>query len=252
MIYKQRGRKWHPGEGVTIGRDHSIHAAVAGYVKYYTDPYRYPPGRRYIGVALEKHHVLPRPPTAPRPRRLDMVAVPVFNDAEKKTASLPNTAETPTSSDSTTSTSPPTGPGPAPLHEQLHPSGVPRAVLQTNPLDAPGAPPRLLLANRGDVKSGAGARLAYAYREETWRLGRMVDLRMETVLGGRKTRRALMQLRRREALERRADRRRDRATADELARREGGQAAAAAEGSGEGKLEKKQKGKKEKKAKVPA
>jgi large subunit ribosomal protein L27 len=43
-------------------------------VRYYKDPRRHP-DRQYIGVALEKDHTLPYPTTAPRRRRLNMVAV---------------------------------------------------------------------------------------------------------------------------------------------------------------------------------
>ncbi|KAJ9143680.1 hypothetical protein NKR23_g6447 [Pleurostoma richardsiae] len=75
IIYKQRGTIWHPGENTILGRDHTIHAAVSGYVKYYRDPLRHPT-RQYIGVAFKREDKLPYPPHAVRKRRLGFVAVP--------------------------------------------------------------------------------------------------------------------------------------------------------------------------------
>ena len=40
IIARQRGFKWHPGENVHYGRDHTIHASVEGIVTYTRDPYR--------------------------------------------------------------------------------------------------------------------------------------------------------------------------------------------------------------------
>ena len=34
IIIRQRGTKWHPGEGVGLGRDHTIFATVDGNVKF--------------------------------------------------------------------------------------------------------------------------------------------------------------------------------------------------------------------------
>ena len=34
IIIRQRGTKWHPGDGVGIGRDHTIFATVDGNVKF--------------------------------------------------------------------------------------------------------------------------------------------------------------------------------------------------------------------------
>jgi len=75
IIYKQRGTVWHPGENTIMGRDHTIHAAVAGYVKYYRDPHRHP-DHQYIGVAFNRDDKLPYPPGSPRKRKLNLVAVP--------------------------------------------------------------------------------------------------------------------------------------------------------------------------------
>ncbi|KAL1847228.1 54S ribosomal protein L2 mitochondrial [Diaporthe australafricana] len=74
IIFKQRGTMWHPGENTLKGRDHTIHAAVEGYVKYYRDPQLHPT-RQYIGVAFNRDDSLPYPKDAPRRRKLGMVAV---------------------------------------------------------------------------------------------------------------------------------------------------------------------------------
>ena len=34
IIVRQRGTKFHPGEGVGIGRDHTIFATIPGYVEF--------------------------------------------------------------------------------------------------------------------------------------------------------------------------------------------------------------------------
>lgn len=73
IIYKQRGTIWHAGENTILGRDHTIHAAVSGYVKYYRDPLRHPK-RQYIGVVFNKEDKLPYPPGMPRKRKLGLVA----------------------------------------------------------------------------------------------------------------------------------------------------------------------------------
>lgn len=73
------GTKWFPGENVGIGKDHTIYAKVAGYVRYYRNPAIHPK-RRYIGVALEREgqgSQLPTPPNAITRRRLGMHAAPM-------------------------------------------------------------------------------------------------------------------------------------------------------------------------------
>ncbi|KAL1902399.1 hypothetical protein Sste5346_001379 [Sporothrix stenoceras] len=75
IIYKQRGTIWHPGDNTILGRDHTIHSAIAGYVKYYRDPLRHPT-RQYIGVTYDRNDRLPYSPHAARKRKLGMVAIP--------------------------------------------------------------------------------------------------------------------------------------------------------------------------------
>ncbi|KAI3087586.1 hypothetical protein CBS147353_504 [Aspergillus niger] len=74
IIFRQRGTKWFPGENCAMGRDHTIYAAEAGYVRYYLDPERHP-DRKYIGVVFEKEGNLPTPKNAPTRRKLNRVAV---------------------------------------------------------------------------------------------------------------------------------------------------------------------------------
>ena len=71
IIYKQRGTLWWPGENCIMGRDHTIHAMVTGYVVYYRDPAKHPE-RRYIGVVFDKDDKLPYARNAERKRRLSM------------------------------------------------------------------------------------------------------------------------------------------------------------------------------------
>ena len=47
IIARQRGTKWHPGDGVGIGKDHTIFAIRAGHVAFATKG----GGRVYISVA---------------------------------------------------------------------------------------------------------------------------------------------------------------------------------------------------------
>ncbi|KNZ43655.1 hypothetical protein VP01_9g13 [Puccinia sorghi] len=38
IIIRQRGRRFHPGQDVYISKDHTLHAAIPGFVKFYQDP----------------------------------------------------------------------------------------------------------------------------------------------------------------------------------------------------------------------
>ena len=46
IIIRQRGTKWHPGEGVGIGKDHTIFAVRDGQVEFATKQ----KGRVYVSV----------------------------------------------------------------------------------------------------------------------------------------------------------------------------------------------------------
>ncbi|PLB43134.1 putative 50S ribosomal protein L27 [Aspergillus steynii IBT 23096] len=74
IIFRQRGTKWFAGENCAIGRDHTIYATEAGYVRYYLDPERHSE-RKYIGVCFEKDGKLPTPRNAPTRRKLNRVAI---------------------------------------------------------------------------------------------------------------------------------------------------------------------------------
>jgi len=46
IIIRQRGTKWHPGENVGMGKDHTIFALIEGQIKFQ----RKASGRVYVGV----------------------------------------------------------------------------------------------------------------------------------------------------------------------------------------------------------
>lgn len=67
------------------GRDHTIHAAAPGYVRYYRDPTRHPK-RKYIGIVFEKDQNLPQPVHAARRRNLGMLAYQMPSRVEEQIA----------------------------------------------------------------------------------------------------------------------------------------------------------------------
>jgi large subunit ribosomal protein L27 len=50
IIVRQRGTKWHPGQGVGMGTDHTIFAMVEGHVEFATKRN----GRVYVSVKPTK------------------------------------------------------------------------------------------------------------------------------------------------------------------------------------------------------
>ena len=46
IILRQRGTKWHPGDNVGMGKDHTIFAKVPGHVQFRTKA----GGRTYVSV----------------------------------------------------------------------------------------------------------------------------------------------------------------------------------------------------------
>ena len=52
IIVRQRGTKFHPGENVGLGRDHTIFSKIEGYVVFET----YWGGRKRISVYPENPH----------------------------------------------------------------------------------------------------------------------------------------------------------------------------------------------------
>ncbi|KAA1118217.1 NAD-dependent isocitrate dehydrogenase [Puccinia graminis f. sp. tritici] len=71
IIIRQRGQRFHPGQDVYISKDHTIHAAIPGYVKFYQDPrgdhvgyralsLRRQGMRKFVGVVADPDEQLPR------------------------------------------------------------------------------------------------------------------------------------------------------------------------------------------------
>ncbi|KAF2859761.1 hypothetical protein K470DRAFT_218542 [Piedraia hortae CBS 480.64] len=85
ILFRQRGTLWMPGDNCFMGRDHTIMAGTAGFVRYYRDPARHP-DKKYIGVVIEKDHTLPRPQNAARRRRLGMLAYKMPSTATSQVA----------------------------------------------------------------------------------------------------------------------------------------------------------------------
>ena len=145
-----------------MGRDHTIHSAVEGYVKYYRDPKRHPE-RQYIGVVFDRDDSLPYPPGNPRKRKLSLLAVP---------RNLSNVQP-----------------------EIMGPSGIPRWVVQHDEPAAPGTSGKQATKDDGKKKPSlhTDTRLAseleaitakqntrilrlqkdYSYRETNWEIGRL-------------------------------------------------------------------------------
>ncbi|KAH9464444.1 hypothetical protein MJO28_001878 [Puccinia striiformis f. sp. tritici] len=71
IIIRQRGQRFHPGQDVYISKDHTLHAAIPGYVKFYRDPTGENVGyralslrrqgmRKFVGVVADPNEQLPR------------------------------------------------------------------------------------------------------------------------------------------------------------------------------------------------
>ena len=50
IILRQRGTQWHPGDGVDMGRDHTIFAIREGVVEFKTKAR----GRTFVSVRIEQ------------------------------------------------------------------------------------------------------------------------------------------------------------------------------------------------------
>jgi protein phosphatase inhibitor 2 len=210
ILYKQRGTIWHAGENAILGRDHTIHAAVAGYVKYYRDPARHPT-RQYIGVTFRKEDKLPYPPNTPRVRRLGMVAVqrktedvtaPTLSSSGiplkvVRKAVLPE-AKAPAAA-AATSTSSPEASAAAATAAVADAKAIKRTQRQTaKKRKAELAALRLTQRRMQKETRVLHLQSDYSYREHNWEIGRLVG---ETgrVQGAARTqsRRAALRLRRR-------------------------------------------------------
>ena len=49
IIVRQRGTKWHPGDNVGIGKDHTLFATAEGHVKFVTKA----SGRAFVAVIAQ-------------------------------------------------------------------------------------------------------------------------------------------------------------------------------------------------------
>jgi len=59
IIVRQRGTRFHPGQHVGMGRDHTLYALTPGYVRFYKEMFR-GKERKYIGLVMTRGDVLPR------------------------------------------------------------------------------------------------------------------------------------------------------------------------------------------------
>ncbi|PVU86682.1 hypothetical protein BB559_006431 [Furculomyces boomerangus] len=80
ILMRQRGTKFHPGENVGIGKDHTLYAKTPGYVRFYKEinngpclTTKKPRERRIIAIALTKDQKFPADPNAPRTRGFFLV-----------------------------------------------------------------------------------------------------------------------------------------------------------------------------------
>ncbi|KAL0089170.1 ribosomal L27 protein-domain-containing protein [Phycomyces blakesleeanus] len=71
IIVRQRGTKFHAGDHVGMGKDHTLFALEPGYVRFYKDPAQ--PKRRCVGIAFSREDTLPVMAGMPKPRRFDLV-----------------------------------------------------------------------------------------------------------------------------------------------------------------------------------
>ncbi|CAO3609474.1 unnamed protein product [Cunninghamella blakesleeana] len=71
IIVRQRGTKFHPGEHIGMGKDHTLYALESGFVQFYKDPEQ--PKRRFVGVVFNREDSLPIPVGQPKTRRFDLV-----------------------------------------------------------------------------------------------------------------------------------------------------------------------------------
>ncbi|KAL2261782.1 hypothetical protein VTK26DRAFT_3362 [Humicola hyalothermophila] len=226
IIYKQRGTIWHPGENTIMGRDHTIHAAVAGYVKYYRDPERHPK-RQYIGVVFNREDKLPYPKCAPRRRKLGLVAVPrKVQEPVTETTSPSGIPLSVTRHEQPTAESEPPAAGQQTGSAQLNiDSVIPKVAKEPVPLTDGNAVVSSLikeklrtralsqakkeaerLAQEKELEARKGTRVFhlqkdYSYREYNWEIGRLVG-DAGTIPGTAKTesRKAKFRLRRRKRM----------------------------------------------------
>ncbi|GAB1730936.1 hypothetical protein NU195Hw_g4788t1 [Hortaea werneckii] len=148
ILFKQRGTHWFAGDHCLMGRDHTIHAAAPGYVRYYRDPTRHPK-RKYIGIVFEKDQNLPQPVHAARRRNLGMLAYQMPSRVEEQiTGDLAEEGDSPTDV------------------RQLPNTQRQSSVISTNP-------------PRAGKKAAEGIKLTlrpgYQYRQSNYEIGRSAE-----------------------------------------------------------------------------
>jgi hypothetical protein len=132
-----------------MGRDHTIYATEAGFVKYYKDPEKHPK-RQYIGVVFERNQVLPLPRNSMRRRRLGMAAT------KMDFSTLAQGAESAV--------------GIEPVHNAEDPQTEEGAVIPKAPTLKPKIKER-----RGEEGRVLTLRPGYMYRESNWEIGRAAE-----------------------------------------------------------------------------
>ena len=95
ILIRQRGTKYHAGENVYMGRDHTLHAAIDGIVTFKR-------GRKDRSfISITPMEVVPEPPVVTKPKKISSgvkdlpEAKPDKKPAAKKEATAPVAEETP-------------------------------------------------------------------------------------------------------------------------------------------------------------
>lgn len=141
---------------ISQGRDHTIHAAQPGYVRYYRDPARHP-DRKYIGIVFEKTQQLPAPANAVRRRKLGMLAYQIPETyAKQESADL--------------LTGPQTGlPGNADM------GTAKPSTIREEPNESRGIKTVYKTASGEAVDTRLTLRPGYQYRQANWEIGRAAE-----------------------------------------------------------------------------
>ncbi|KAK5119800.1 hypothetical protein LTR85_007126 [Meristemomyces frigidus] len=173
ILFKQRGTHWFPGDHAFMGRDHTIHAGVPGYVRYYRDPDRHPK-RKFIGIVFEKDQILPQPSHAVRRRRLGMLAY-----------QMPTTVSEQLTGDLIATDSPTT------INELPNDVRQTAATISTIPPTSNSAGARAIRRS-GKIMEGLGLTLrpGYQYRQSNHEIGRAAERKEAAAQATGKTSRA--------------------------------------------------------------
>ncbi|KAK6436631.1 54S ribosomal protein L2 mitochondrial [Oleoguttula sp. CCFEE 5521] len=158
ILFKQRGTHWFPGDNCMMGRDHTIHAAQPGYVRYYRDPDRHPK-RKYIGIVFEKEQQLPAPINAVRRRKLGMLAYQIPATSVEEDAGNLTTTYTPSNAEKRSPRSPPSS----------------TTITRGSPNRLQGAAVIQDALSGTATERKATLRPGYQYRQANWEIGRAAE-----------------------------------------------------------------------------